>query len=107
MTQYKVVYENARAQPGDTVYVKVMVYSSEDEGATWMQVPGGDTELGIPAETILTITQDEELTNAQKAGAINQLLLERIEDLGLTQSRDALAELEGLLPQGWPVTVNL
>ncbi len=107
MASYKVKYLRAEAQPSDTVMVDVRVLASYDEGTTWEVLPGGDTKLGVPASDILTITQDTEMTAAQKLGALNQMLLDRINDLGLTASRDAVEEMEALLPQGWPIEVTL
>lgn len=103
---YRVEYKSASLLSNGQIGISFCLYSSED-GTTWVQVDRGTGDISLQAADVLAITQDDTLTDAQKAGAINQLLLERIEGLGLTQSRDALQELEALLPSGWPITVNL
>jgi hypothetical protein len=104
--QYRARYKGARAGIGGQLYIDVQIDVSPD-GETWDPLEGGNTGITLDAALVLSVTRDELLSDGEKLSAINGFLLARIEDMGLTTGRDAQAELEALLPDGWPVIVGL
>lgn len=106
MAIYRVRYKNAQASGSNIVLIDVQIDYSADDGATWDPLDSGTTQIGIPAADVLAITRDPELTDQQKLSGLNALLQQRIDELGLTDSREALGDIEALVPS-WPITVAL
>lgn len=102
--EYKAIYSNLRAGL-NTVNIDVRIYQRENEDSPWHQMYA-EREMSISSSQVIEIYNDDEMGEAEKISALNQILLDQIEDWGVVTGQEARAALEELVPQ-WPVTVNL
>jgi hypothetical protein len=99
------VLDGEAAANGD-LHLDTWIQKSEDDGATWENVPAGHRTLVLDGAAVLTITESAG-TDQQKRAALLELFRQEAESWGIDESDDAYTQMYDLLPSGWPVTVEL
>lgn len=94
-------------QPTGTGDILLDVEIETDQYGDWVIIPNGRCKVRLDGNAALLITEDEELTDAQKRAALLALFKAAVQAAGIDLSVTAYDQLYDLLPSGWPVTVAL
>lgn len=74
----------------------------------WQDIPKGHRTLALSASAVLTITQNQQLTDVQKRTELRALFKTEAKGWGLDEADTAYDDIMGLIPSGsWPVDVDL
>ena len=87
------------AMSGDVV---LYVYIEKDGTV----LKGGRMSVELDGQAVLSITESA-MTDGEKRQALIVLFTDTVRELGVNSSDDAYEQLFALLPNGWPVTVEL
>ena len=103
---YRARIVSGEAAANGDIHLDVWI-EKEAETDSWEPVPNGHRTLVLDGSAVLTITGDEELSDQEKLAALAELFRREAASWGIDKSDDAYTQLTELLPNGWPVTVNL
>jgi len=104
---YRVRVESGEPAANGDIHLDCWIEKEkEDEPGVWELVPMGHRTLVLDGAAVLSITESD-MSDAEKRAALLNLFRHEAESWGIHEADDAYSQLCGLLPDGWPVTVNL
>lgn len=101
---YRLHIAGAVAAANKQIDMEIEVQS--DASGSWVTIPSGSRNFLLSATKVVAIT-DGVGTDAEKRSALTDLLKKDVVAWGLVQSDYALAQIEALLPGGWPVNITI
>lgn len=101
---YRLYITGAESSPNKQINMAIEV--QVDASGSWVTIPNGTRDFLLSAIEVVAIT-DGDGTDAEKRTALVDLLKKDVVSWGLVQSDYALAQIEALIPGGFPITISL
>jgi hypothetical protein len=106
MANYRITVTDA--QPTDQDHIKLVCsIQKENDLGGWDDLQGGPSSIYLQTAEALTVLRRQDLTDAQQRAALLEQFRSQARALPILAGDLVVDLVEGLLPGGWPVTVNL
>lgn len=103
--EYRARVTSGEAAANGDVHLDCWIEKEQEEDV-WVPVVNGHRTMVLDGAAVLAITESG-MTDAEKRAALLELFRQEAASWGIHESDDAYTQMEGLMPTGWPVTVNL